>query len=113
IVKYTPVEREAELATLLVMRDQYVVPVIVMLVEDPDFAIFDEVLQSNLKACVLCYMGLFGWVGYWANFFGCCFFCRLHLQTWGFDLDNNFFIELTTPTKWVSSMVREMFYFFK
>lgn len=35
-----------------------------------------------------------------------CFSCdRLHINARGYDLDNEFFIDLGTPCKWVTSTV--------
>lgn len=31
--------------------------------------------------------------------------CRLHLNALGYDLENEFFIDLATPRKWVNSTV--------
>ncbi|CAF2061225.1 unnamed protein product [Brassica oleracea] len=32
-----------------------------------------------------------------------CFTCKMHINASGYDLDNEFFIDLATPCKWVSS----------
>lgn len=34
-----------------------------------------------------------------------CVSCRMHKNAGGYDLDNEFFINLATPCKWVSSTV--------
>nr|VDC90503.1 unnamed protein product [Brassica rapa] len=71
------VEQEGELAALLLAKDQYVVPEIIPLVEDPDYAFFERVLMAHSKV--------------------------LHINARGYDLDNEFFIDLGTPCKWVTS----------
>ncbi|CAN6905373.1 unnamed protein product [Brassica oleracea] len=71
------VEQEGELAALLLAKDQYIVPEIIPLVENPDYAFFERVLMANLKV--------------------------LHINARGYDLENEFFIDLGTPCKWVTS----------
>ncbi|CDY29761.1 BnaA01g19050D [Brassica napus] len=75
--RHEPVEQEGELAALLLAKDQYVVPEIIPLVEDPDYAFFERVLMAHSKV--------------------------LHINARGYDLDNEFFIDLGTPCKWVTS----------
>ncbi|CAN6893764.1 unnamed protein product [Brassica oleracea] len=76
-VRHEPVEQEAELAAVLLAKDQYNVPEVVPLVEDCDYGMFERVLMANLK--------------------------MLHLNALGYDLENEFFIDLATPQKWVNS----------
>nr|VDC59945.1 unnamed protein product [Brassica rapa] len=75
--RHEPVEQEGELAAVLLAKDQYIVPDIVPTVEDCDYAYFERVLLANLKV--------------------------MHKNAGGYNLDNEFFINLATPCKWVSS----------
>ncbi|CAH8363822.1 unnamed protein product [Eruca vesicaria subsp. sativa] len=77
--KHQPVPEEEELAALLLARNQYNVSDTVPMIEDPDYPFFKKVLQANKKA--------------------------IHLNAGGENLDNQFFLELATPQKWVSSTV--------
>ncbi|CAF1929246.1 unnamed protein product [Brassica napus] len=47
--RHEPVEQEGELAAVLLAKDQYMVPEIIPLVEDCDYAFFERVLMANLK----------------------------------------------------------------
>ncbi|WZZ59812.1 hypothetical protein YC2023_059919 [Brassica napus] len=76
--RHEPVEQEGELAAVLLAKDQYMVPEIIPLVEDCDYAFFERVLMANLKV--------------------------LHINARGYDLENEFFINLATTCKWVTSM---------
>ncbi|KAH0917474.1 hypothetical protein HID58_025134, partial [Brassica napus] len=75
--RHEPVEQEGELAAVLLAKDQYITPGIVPTAEDCDYAYFERVLLANLKV--------------------------MHTSAGGYDLDNEFFINLATPCKWVSS----------
>ncbi|CAN7018235.1 unnamed protein product [Brassica oleracea var. botrytis] len=75
--RYEPVEQEGELAAVLLAKDQYITPDIVPTAEDCDYAYFERVLVADLKV--------------------------MHKNAGGYDLDNEFFINLATPCKWVSS----------
>ncbi|CAH8320136.1 unnamed protein product [Eruca vesicaria subsp. sativa] len=77
--KHQPVPEEEELAALLLARNQYNVSDTLPMIEDPDYPFFKKVLQANKKA--------------------------IHLNAGGENLDNQFFLELATPQKWVSSTV--------
>ncbi|CAH8387923.1 unnamed protein product [Eruca vesicaria subsp. sativa] len=77
--KHQPVPEEEELAALLLARNQYNVSDTVPMIEDPDYPFFKKVLQANKKA--------------------------IHFNAGGQNLDNQFFLELATPQKWVSSTV--------
>ncbi|CAH8375376.1 unnamed protein product [Eruca vesicaria subsp. sativa] len=75
--KHKPIELEAGLAALLLAKAPYSLGQIVPAAEDVDFGYFEQVLLSNPKV--------------------------LHLGAGNFDLDNQFFLDLITPRKWVSS----------
>ncbi|WZZ49084.1 hypothetical protein YC2023_049191 [Brassica napus] len=75
--RHEPVEHEGELAAVLLAKDQYITPAIIPIAEDCDYAYFERVLLANLKV--------------------------MHTNAGGYDLDNEFFIDLATPCKWVSS----------
>ncbi|KAF8092683.1 hypothetical protein N665_0405s0009 [Sinapis alba] len=75
--RHMPVAQEEELATVLLSRDQYTVSDIVPFYEDCDFPFFEKVLQDNAAV--------------------------VHLNAGGYNLDNQFFLDLATPSKWVSS----------
>ncbi|CAH8306764.1 unnamed protein product [Eruca vesicaria subsp. sativa] len=77
--KHMPIESEADLAALLLAKAPYSLEQIVPAEEDVDFGYFKQVLLANPKV--------------------------LHLGTGKYDLDNEFFLELATPRKWVSSKV--------
>ncbi|KAG5396175.1 hypothetical protein IGI04_017989 [Brassica rapa subsp. trilocularis] len=75
--KHKPVEREAELASLLLAKEPFTMDKIVPTAEDTDYRFFENVLIGNPKV--------------------------LHLNAGKFDLDNQFFIELATSQEWVST----------
>ncbi|KAF3553756.1 hypothetical protein F2Q69_00016823 [Brassica cretica] len=75
--RYEPVQQEGEMAAVLLAKDQYIRPDIVPTAEDCDYAYFERVLVADLKV--------------------------MHTNAGGYDLDNEFFINLATPCKWVSS----------
>ncbi|CAH8307023.1 unnamed protein product [Eruca vesicaria subsp. sativa] len=77
--KHRPIESEADLAALLLAKAPYSLEQIVPAEEDVDFGYFKQVLLANPKV--------------------------LHLGAGKYDLDNEFFLELATPRKWVSSKV--------
>ncbi|CAH8359059.1 unnamed protein product [Eruca vesicaria subsp. sativa] len=70
-------ESEGNLAALLLAKAPFKLTEIVPAMEDPDFVFFEQVLMSNPKV--------------------------LHLGAGKYDLDNEFFLDLATPQKWVSS----------
>ncbi|KAF2600563.1 hypothetical protein F2Q68_00009702 [Brassica cretica] len=73
--KHIPVEREADLAALLLAKEQFTMEKLVPTVENTDFRFFENVLVGNPKV--------------------------LHLNVDKFDLDNQFFLELATSQEWV------------
>uniref|UniRef100_A0A0D3BUW8 Ubiquitin-like protease family profile domain-containing protein n=1 Tax=Brassica oleracea var. oleracea TaxID=109376 RepID=A0A0D3BUW8_BRAOL len=75
--RHEPVQQEGEMAAVLLAKDQYITPDIVPTAEDCDYAYFERVLVADLKV--------------------------MHTNAGGYDLDNEFFINLATPCKWVSS----------
>ncbi|KAG5377875.1 hypothetical protein IGI04_025717 [Brassica rapa subsp. trilocularis] len=75
--KHKPVEREAELASLLLAKEPFTMDKIVPTAEDTDYRFFENVLIGNPKV--------------------------LLLNAGKFDLDNQFFIELATSQEWVST----------
>ncbi|KAF2600562.1 hypothetical protein F2Q68_00009701 [Brassica cretica] len=75
--KHKPVEREAELASLLLANEPFTMDKIVPTAEDTDYRFFENVLIGNPKV--------------------------LHLNAGKFDLDNQFFIDLATSQEWVST----------
>ncbi|KAL0713036.1 hypothetical protein Bca4012_020014 [Brassica carinata] len=80
--KHKPVEAEANLASLLLAKADFTLEQIVPDVEDIDFGYFETVLQANPKV--------------------------LHLGVGKYDLDNQFFLDLATPRKWVSTKHMEV-----
>ncbi|KAH0925575.1 hypothetical protein HID58_017831 [Brassica napus] len=72
--KHKPVEREAELAALLLAKEAFTMEKFVPTVEDVDQGFFETVLSENPKV--------------------------LHLNAGKFDLDNEFFLDLAAPQKW-------------
>ncbi|WZZ15960.1 hypothetical protein YC2023_109049 [Brassica napus] len=72
--KHKPVEREAELAALLLAKESFTMEKFVPTVEDVDQGFFETVLSENPKV--------------------------LHLNAGKFDLDNEFFLDLAVPQKW-------------
>ncbi|KAF8091400.1 hypothetical protein N665_0446s0019 [Sinapis alba] len=83
--RHMPVAQEEELAAVLLARDPYIVSDIVPFYDDCDFPFFEKVLQENAAV--------------------------VHLNAGGYNLDNQFFLDLATPSKWVSSMVRDKSFF--
>ncbi|CAN6994473.1 unnamed protein product [Brassica oleracea var. botrytis] len=77
--KHKPVEREAELASLLLAKEPFTMDKIVPTAEDTDYRFFENVLIGNPKV--------------------------LHLNAGKFDLENQFFIELATSQEWVSTKI--------
>ncbi|KAL0714839.1 hypothetical protein Bca4012_021818 [Brassica carinata] len=75
--KHKPVEAEAHLASLLLVKPPFSMDQIVSEAEDADFPFFEQVLLANAKV--------------------------LHLGAGLYDLDNEFFLDLSTPQKWVST----------
>ncbi|KAF3540898.1 hypothetical protein F2Q69_00021497 [Brassica cretica] len=75
--KQKPLEREAELAALLLAKEPFTMEKLVPTTEDTDFRFFENVLIGSPKV--------------------------LHLNDGKFDLDNQFFIELTISQEWVST----------
>ncbi|KAF3529258.1 hypothetical protein DY000_02039018 [Brassica cretica] len=75
--KHKPVEREADLAALLLAKEQFTMDKLVPEVEDPDYAFFESVLVANPKV--------------------------LHLNAGNYNLDNLFFRDLAALRKWVST----------
>nr|VDD43125.1 unnamed protein product [Brassica oleracea] len=75
--KHKPVEKEADLAALLLAKERFTMDKIVPEVEDPDYAFFESVLVVNPKV--------------------------LHLNAGGYNMENQFFLDLATPRKWVST----------
>ncbi|KAG2248131.1 hypothetical protein Bca52824_087759 [Brassica carinata] len=63
--KHKPVEREADLAAILLAKEQFTMDKLVPEVEDPDYAFFESVLVANPKV--------------------------LHLNAGNYNLDNQFF----------------------
>ncbi|KAF3494726.1 hypothetical protein DY000_02054102 [Brassica cretica] len=77
--KYKPVEREADLAALLLAKEPFTMEKLVPTVEDIDFRFFENVLVRDPKV--------------------------LHLNAGKDDLDNQFFLDLAASQKWVSTQV--------
>ncbi|KAH0904051.1 hypothetical protein HID58_043554 [Brassica napus] len=75
--KHKPVEKEADLAALLLAKERFTMDKLVPEVEDPDYAFFESVLVLNPKV--------------------------LHLNAGGYNLENQFFLDLAAPRKWVST----------
>ncbi|CDY19479.1 BnaC04g11200D [Brassica napus] len=75
--KHKPVEKEADLASLLLAKERFTMDKLVPEVEDPDYAFFESVLVLNPKV--------------------------LHLNAGGYNLENQFFLDLAAPRKWVST----------
>ncbi|CAN6824108.1 unnamed protein product [Brassica oleracea] len=75
--KHKPVEKEADLAALLLAKERFTMDKLVPEVEDPDYAFFESVLVVNPKV--------------------------LHLNAVGYNLENQFFLDLAAPRKWVST----------
>ncbi|KAG2287028.1 hypothetical protein Bca52824_046632 [Brassica carinata] len=75
--KHEPAETEANLASLLLAKEPFSIDQIVPAVEDTDFGYFEKVFLANPKV--------------------------LHLGAGKYDLDNQFFHDLATPCKWVST----------
>ncbi|CAN6925198.1 unnamed protein product [Brassica oleracea] len=75
--KHKPVEKEADLAALLLAKERFTMDKLVPEVEDPDYAFFESVLVPNPKV--------------------------LHLNAGGYNLENQFFLDLAAPRKWVST----------
>ncbi|KAG2299803.1 hypothetical protein Bca52824_036275 [Brassica carinata] len=80
--KHKPEEDEAHLASLLLAKEPFSMGQIFPGVEDTDFGYFEQVLLANPKA--------------------------LHLGVGLYDLDNEFFLDLATPQKWVSTKHMEV-----
>ncbi|KAJ4901981.1 hypothetical protein Rs2_15932 [Raphanus sativus] len=80
--KHQPVEAEAHLASLLLAKSSLGIDQIVPAVEDPDFGYFEQVLQSDPKV--------------------------VHFGAGVYDLDNQFFLDLATPQKWVTTKHMEV-----
>ncbi|KAL0885473.1 hypothetical protein Bca101_009455 [Brassica carinata] len=80
--KHKPEEDEAHLASLLLAKEPFSMGQICPGVEDTDFGYFEQVLLANPKA--------------------------LHLGVCLYDLDNEFFLDLATPQKWVSTKHMEV-----
>ncbi|KAF8097014.1 hypothetical protein N665_0297s0023 [Sinapis alba] len=83
--RHRPVAQEEELAAVLLARDPYIVSDIVPFYDDCDFPFFEKVLKENAAV--------------------------VHLNAGGYNLDNQFFLDLATPSKWVSSTVRDKKFF--
>ncbi|KAF8109364.1 hypothetical protein N665_0097s0018 [Sinapis alba] len=83
--RHRPVAQEEELAAVLLARDPYIVSDIVPFYDDCDFPFFEKVLKENAAV--------------------------VHLNAGGYNLDNQFFLDLATPSKWVSSTVRDKSFF--
>ncbi|CAF2077279.1 unnamed protein product [Brassica napus] len=75
--KHKPVEKEADLAALLLAKERFTMDKLVPEVEDPDYAFFESVLVPNPKV--------------------------LHLNAGDYNLENQFFLDLAAPRKWVST----------
>ncbi|KAL0800312.1 hypothetical protein Bca101_055487 [Brassica carinata] len=80
--KHQPAEDEAHLASLLLAKEPFSLLQICPAVEDGDFGYFEQVLLANPKA--------------------------MHLGVGLYDLDNEFFLDLATPQKWVSTKHMEV-----
>ncbi|KAG2333717.1 hypothetical protein Bca52824_004897 [Brassica carinata] len=81
--KHKPVESEGDLASLLLAKEPFSMDKIVPEVEDNDYPFFESVLLANPKV--------------------------LHVDAGGhFDLDNEFFLDLGTTQKWVSTQHMEV-----
>ncbi|KAF8117709.1 hypothetical protein N665_0008s0063 [Sinapis alba] len=80
--KHKPVEKEEELAALLLAKEAFSLANLVPAAEDSDYQFFESVLIANPKV--------------------------LHLNAGKYDLDNQFFLDLATPEKWVSTKVLHM-----
>ncbi|KAF3530091.1 hypothetical protein DY000_02039022 [Brassica cretica] len=75
--KHKPVERETDLAAFLLAKERFTMDILVPEVEDLDYAFFESVLVANPKV--------------------------LHLNAGNYNLDNQFFLDLAAPRKWVST----------
>lgn len=52
-----------------------------------------------------------GFLGVLERLNNCLYYrCRLHLGAQKYDLDNQFFLDLATPQKWVTTKVRSIFF---
>ncbi|KAL0716583.1 hypothetical protein Bca4012_065905 [Brassica carinata] len=81
--KHKPVESEGDLVSLLLAKEPFSMDKIVPEVEDSDYPFFESVLLANPKV--------------------------LHVDAGGkYDLRNEFFVELGTPQKWVSTQHMEV-----
>ncbi|KAJ4881784.1 ULP_PROTEASE domain-containing protein [Raphanus sativus] len=79
---HRPVAQEEELAAVLLGKDQYVVSDIVPTEEDVDYPFFEKVLEAHSEV--------------------------LHLNAGGHNVDNQFFLDLATPQKWITSTHMEV-----
>ncbi|CDY07501.1 BnaC06g15630D [Brassica napus] len=75
--KHKPVEKEADLAALLLAKERFTMDKLVPEVEDTYYAFFESVLVANPKV--------------------------LHLNAGGYNLENQFFLDLAALRKWVST----------
>ncbi|WZZ79281.1 hypothetical protein YC2023_099853 [Brassica napus] len=80
--KYKPVEREADLAALLLAKEPFTMEKLVPTVEDTDFRFFENVLVGDPKV--------------------------LHLNAGKDDLDNQFFLDLAASQKWIFECVGKL-----
>ncbi|KAL0709338.1 hypothetical protein Bca4012_016316 [Brassica carinata] len=80
--KHEPAEREGDLASLLLAKESFTLDKIVPETEDGDFPFFERVLLANPKV--------------------------LHLNAGKYDLENQFFLDLATAEKWVSTKHMEV-----
>ncbi|KAL0743174.1 hypothetical protein Bca4012_084687 [Brassica carinata] len=80
--KHRPAESEADLAALLLAKEPFSIGQIVPEAEDNDFVFFQKVFLSNPEV--------------------------LHLGAQKYDLDNQFFMDLATPQKWVTTKHMEV-----
>ncbi|WZZ26194.1 hypothetical protein YC2023_009595 [Brassica napus] len=91
--KHKLVEREADLAALLLAKERFTMDILIPEVEDPDYAFFESVLVANPKWYDVANLSVSS--------------CRLHLNTGNYNLDNQFFLDLAAPRKWVSTEERK------
>ncbi|WZZ26457.1 hypothetical protein YC2023_009858 [Brassica napus] len=92
--KHKPVEREADLAAILLAKEQFTMDKLVPEVEDPDYAFFESVLVANPKVYAT-YLSDLKVVG--------CSISMLGTTIWIIS----FFLDLAALWKWVSTEYME------